>query len=149
MPEFQLVVDHNLVSARMFVSIILHERLHLGVDGFHLLGQEVIDIGAFHTECRELLASLVESSPALLRKGHTDIGPSEVHSDRVEVNLLDNLQSECLVTPLTTFFHVPLNNISHHELESQVLTCPVHPHRRDPEDMWLDECHWDIPSFKR
>lgn len=133
----------------MFHGIVRHLGLQLGVGGAHLPRQQIVNVGALHAQGSELLLSLVKAAPSLFGEGDAHVGQAEVSRDRIEVNLLDHLQTELFVAFLALLLHVPLHYVCYHELESHRLTSPVDPCLGHTIDVYLYKALWHMPVFVR
>lgn len=133
----------------MFHRIVCHPGLKLGVGGAHLTRQDIVDVGALHTESGKELLSLVKAAPSLFSERDSHVGQAEVARYRVEVNLLDHLQTELLVAFLALLFHVPLHYVCYHELESHRLTSPIDPSLSHAKHVVFHKALWHMPIFIR
>jgi hypothetical protein len=81
----------------------------------------------------EDLSALVEGSPAPLCESQALIHGPELVANVVEINFLDNLQTELRLTFLALSLDACEYNVSNHKLETQLLSGKVQPHLHEAE----------------
>lgn len=102
----------------MLQCIVSHQSLSIRILSFDLLGKQIVNICTLHAQCLEHLSSFEESTPSMFCKWYTNICFPKIISNLVEVDFLDYLEAECLVTFLALLFKVAIDYVCHHELKT-------------------------------